>query len=407
MAMSLLRKEKQYARLFLSGTVNGIGDRFSQVALLSLVISLTGSGMAVGITMAIRVIPFLVFGPAGGMLASRISRKKLMVVTDIVRSVVAISLLAVHSKGDLWILYSVTFILAALEALYAPARKSSIPLLVSTERLLTVNSLEQVMNGLILIIGAFAGGIVSYWFGSQYAFVVNSVSFLIAGLTISTIKYPKQEIERVEEWAESDSPIYRDRSSFIYLLRHSAVLKWIIVFEICVSIVNGIDNVLISVYAVQEYGMGDLGIGFFYASLGAGLMLSFTLVRFVNTKLMLWGVCALIAEGVLLMCVSQSNHFIWACILYLALSLMSGLGNASLDTLIMNETPQRYHGMLFGMMATIGNTLIGCSMFGAGVALEYVEPRSLGWIGGAAFIIIGLSMMLAGRRFHSNEQAAM
>lgn len=71
-----LREEKQYARLFAAGIVNGIGDRFSQVAVLGLLLSLTGSGLAVGITFAVRLVPYLLFGPLGGMLADRFSKNR-------------------------------------------------------------------------------------------------------------------------------------------------------------------------------------------------------------------------------------------------------------------------------------------------------------------------------------------
>ncbi|WP_052807055.1 hypothetical protein [Mesobacillus subterraneus] len=53
-----LKTEKGYRKLFLAGVINGIGDRFSQVALLTLILQMTGSGLAVGITMALRMIPF-------------------------------------------------------------------------------------------------------------------------------------------------------------------------------------------------------------------------------------------------------------------------------------------------------------------------------------------------------------
>ncbi|EIJ79344.1 hypothetical protein PB1_17344 [Bacillus methanolicus PB1] len=72
-AIKILHKEKKYVRLFLAGIVNGIGDRFSQVALLALLLELTDSGFAVGIALAIRVVPFLIFGPFGGFLADRLS----------------------------------------------------------------------------------------------------------------------------------------------------------------------------------------------------------------------------------------------------------------------------------------------------------------------------------------------
>lgn len=91
MKISLLKQEKSYRKLFAAGIINGIGDRFSQVAMLTLIIQLTGSGLAVGVTMALRLLPFLLFGPLGGRLADRFSRKRVLITTDLVRIFFALS----------------------------------------------------------------------------------------------------------------------------------------------------------------------------------------------------------------------------------------------------------------------------------------------------------------------------
>jgi MFS family permease len=130
-----LVKEKQYRKLFLAGVINGIGDRFSQVSTLTLLLQLTGSGYAVGVTMALRLLPFLIFGPLGGRSADRYSRKILLVVTDLARVGFALSFLLVHTRHDIWIIYVSSFILASGEAIYAPTRKATLPLLISREQL--------------------------------------------------------------------------------------------------------------------------------------------------------------------------------------------------------------------------------------------------------------------------------
>ncbi|WP_440603086.1 MFS transporter [Bacillus sp. GB_SG_008] len=130
MNISFINEEKQYRKLFLAGIVNGIGDRFSSVAVLAMLLHLTGSGLAVGMTLAIRLIPSLFFGPIGGILADRFSRKTILVGTDLIRILFTLSFIFVQSKEDIWIIYVSSFILAAGEAIYGPARKSAIPRLV-------------------------------------------------------------------------------------------------------------------------------------------------------------------------------------------------------------------------------------------------------------------------------------
>ncbi|ULT57646.1 MFS transporter [Neobacillus drentensis] len=389
--MIILRKEKQYQRLFLAGVVNGMGDRFSSVAVLALVLQITGSGLAVGMTLAIRLIPFAFFAPIGGWLADRFSRKAILVTTDLIRIVFALSFLWVHSKEELWIVYISSFLLAAGEAIYSPTRKSSIPRIVNMEHLLKVNGLEQVLIGIVLIGGAFSGGIVAFIFGPHVTFWLNAASFLGAAAIISTIKFP--ENERITENNES-----KKKSLFAVFKRivlMSAAVLILFICEILIAFMNGIDNVLISVYAVNVYHLGDIGVGLFYGSLGIGLTLSYSIANRLRKNFLVTGLVCLMLEGTFLFLLSRTHLVVFAILLFCLVAFVSGIGNACFDTVLMKEIPEENQGMMFGLLATIGNTILGLSMFLAGVALNYLSPRSLGLIGGIAYILISIILLAA------------
>lgn len=408
---------KGYSRLFAAGLVNGIGDRFSSVAMLALVLQLTGSGMAVGISLGVRVLPYLFMAPLGGLLAARLPRKAIMIAVDLLRVPVALSFLLVDGEDRLWLLYAGSFVMAAGEAVYSPVRKSSIPLLADASALLKINGLEQLMNGSVLILGAFIGGVVSLWFGPDMAFVMNALSFLAAAMLLWGISFPQTETagragrKKLEASAasadgergrtgaagESVKGEQTDRGrlqTLRFVARGSLALQIVIAYELLVPVINGWDNVLISVYAVQEFHAGDAGVGAFYAALGIGLSLSFFAGRLLTKRLLAAALTGLLLEGMLLMAISSSGSFLQAFFLYILLALAGGAGNACLDTLVMRETPPRLQPVVFGMLSAASGTLLGLSMFGAGWMLDYVEPRMLGFAGGAGFAAIAL--LLAG-----------
>ncbi|MBS4198739.1 MFS transporter [Bacillus sp. FJAT-49732] len=390
MGLTFLKEEKQYRRLFLAGIVNGIGDRFSSVAVLAMLLHITGSGFAVGVTLAIRLIPFLLFGPIGGWAADKFSRKTILVTTDLVRIVFALSFLFVHSKEDLWIVYISSFILAAGEAIYSPVRKSSISTLVKQENLIKINSLEQVMVGIVLIIGAFTGGIVSAIFGANITFWLNAISFLGAAVILATIALPKNKMEKdmITEGREK-----RSNSTFRKVVLMSIPIQVLLICEILIASINGIDNVLISVYAVNVYHLGDVGVGLFYGALGMGLMLSFSVANRLNKNFLAIGLICIMLEGMFLLLLSKT-HIVWiAFFTFCGAACMAGVGNTCFDTILMKEIPEEHRGKMFGLMATIGNTIMGISMFLAGSALQYISPRSLGMIGGIAYIIIATLLL--------------
>ncbi|WP_342479630.1 MFS transporter [Paenibacillus sp. FSL F4-0097] len=404
-AVAMFRSHKGYSRLFTAGLINGIGDRFTSVAVLALVLQLTGSGMAVGISLGVRLLPYLFLAPLGGILGSKIPRKYIMIATDMLRVPVALAFLWVDGEENLWLLYMASFLLAAGEAIYSPVRKSTIPLLVTKDSLLTVNGLEQLMSGCVLILGAFSGGVVSMWFGSEAAFIMNAVSFLIAAMLIYGIEFPQHtEMATVAKKAtyspegdlekSAEEAKYGRLRALGMVIGGSLTLQVIFGYELLVPLLNGLDNVLISVYAIQVFHTGDIGVGAFYAALGVGLSLSFFISRYLKKGLLIVAIGGLLLEGVLLMGISVSNHFAAALMLYILLSFAGGTGNACLDTLVMRKAPSAIQPFVFGLLSAVGNTLLGLSMLFAGWLLEWVEPRMVGFVGGAGFAAVAL--LLAG-----------
>lgn len=395
----LFKEEKHYSRIFFAGIINGIGDRFSQVALLALLLKTTGSGLAVGITLAIRVLPFLICGPLGGYLADHISRKKILIFTDLTRIIFALSFICVQNESDLWIIYLSSFFLGAGEAIYAPTRKSFISLMVKRENIIKVNGLEQVMLGFVLIGGSLSGGVISYFFGPTITFLLNGVSFLIAALILLPIPNVTTTLQT------SKSGLVHSLKMIKSLIATSSVLLIAFLFELFVPIFNGIDNVLISVYAVQEYHLGELGVGLFYGALGIGLMLSVFVSNRVQHHLLQLTLIVLIIEGFLVIALSKIPFALGAIILFMLISFASGIGNTCLDSLIMKETPTETQGLVFGILSTMSNTMIGISMFSAGILLEFMDNRLLGFVGGIGFVLTGISLFIAYLYFSKKDDS--
>lgn len=380
-----LQAESSYRKLFYAGIINGIGDRFSQVALLALILQMTGSGLSVGITMALRMIPFLFFSPLSSSIGGKLGRKTVLIATDLSRAVIAISFLAINNSDDMWIVYTSSFLLASGEAIYSPIRKSSIPAIVSSKSLKDVNAWEQVLIGFVLVIGALSGGVVSYFLGAKAAFGINIVSFLAAGWILSTLP-------ALESNAKSDQGAKVKNEKYNELLpaiAASSFLLMLMLFELVIPLINGIENVLLSVYAVETFGKADLGVGIFYSVLGLGLIASPLFTRMIKGRFLLFSFLCIVGEGLFLMIISQTSLFFLAAVLFGMTAIFSGIGNTLLDTVAMETIPAKWHGMYFGLTSMVSNTFIGISMFFTGVALEWYDPRLVGLFGGSMYIVAG------------------
>ncbi|MDT8861294.1 MFS transporter [Alkalihalobacillus sp. MEB130] len=372
------RQETNYQSLFWAGIISGIGNRISQVVVLALLYQLTGSGMAIGMVLAIRMLPFLLLAPLGGILADRFSRKKLLIIIDLVRIPMVLSLLLVQEQSDLWIIYVSTFLLASGEALYAPTRMSSIPVLVKQERLIDVNSMEQAMVGMVLVIGASVGGFISHYLGVSTPFILNGVTFLLSAMILYKIKFPV--MERYLKKKKDSTMNSRN------LLWGSSALSTFFFIAITMPLANGIDNVLISVYALEVFEMGEIGVGFMYASLGLGFIISSLFSNLLKRGLLILIVLFIALEGIGHMLLSIVPTFLIALIVLMFITFVGGISNICIDTVMMKVIPNSKRGTFFGLMQAISNTALGLSMASAGFLLEVYSPRELSFIVGFAYI---------------------
>lgn len=408
--IGLLKKEPAYRKLASANFVSGIGDWFSSVAILSLLLQLTGSGMAVGITLAARTLPFLVMGPVGGMLADRRNKKAILIVSDFSRIVLALSLLLVNSPDEVWIAYVATVGLVVFSALSLPARQSLIPRIVRDENLQAANAFDQTLSGMNMTLGAMLGGVASAVFGPKWSFLLNATTFLISGLLVWRMPYKS----RSEGPANSDSLSVRseketpnDSSTFWRTFRRSPLMKVVAIQSIAWPIGGGAINVLISVYGYQVFGAGDRGVGMLYGSLGIGFILGGILAPSFKR----WPVQAVIlgaaVEGLAHVGVSGAPNLLWGAACILLATLGGGIGNAALATLMMRAVPQEVHGRAFALNETLSNVSMGVSMLAAGVLLDFLPARVIGLIAGLLIVASCMpSLILLPLRKQLNAQAS-
>ncbi|WP_078577701.1 MFS transporter [Salipaludibacillus agaradhaerens] len=372
------KKEENYQFLFWAGIINGIGNRFTQVALFSLLFQLTGSGMAIGIVLALRMLPFLLFAPLGGIMADRFSKKTLLITLDLLRAPLVVTFLFAQHSEEVWMIYAIACLLACGEALYAPIRVSSIPVLVKRDRLIHVNSIEQALVGSILVIGSSSGGLIAHYVGLSFPFLLNSVAFLLSAFLLWKIKMP------------TNTTTPSKKSTTIALPKkviwQSTVLMTFLFIAITMPLANGIDNVLMSVYALDVFAMGELGVGFTYAFLGLGFMISSLFSEFLKRRLLMLTVFFIALEGIGHILLSIVPSFLTALMIVMCITIVGGISNICIDTVMMKMVPSSMRGRLFGAMQAISNTALGISMASAGFLLEIFSPRELSLIVGLAYL---------------------
>jgi MFS family permease len=190
--IDLLRRNRNFRQLWLGQVVSQMGDWFDTIALYTIILNLTGSGRDVGLLLVARFVPSFLFGPVSGVVADRFSRRTIMIWSDLLRALVVLGFLFVRRADQLWIIYVLTVLQLALSTFFEPAKTAAVPSLVADRELVAANSISSVTWSVMLTLGAAIGGIITGWFGTNAAFILDALSYVLSAVLIFNVRLPKR-----------------------------------------------------------------------------------------------------------------------------------------------------------------------------------------------------------------------
>ncbi|MGW6914813.1 MFS transporter [Kitasatospora sp. NPDC054939] len=177
--LSPLRDNPDYRRVWFGQAVSAIGQQMTAVAVAVEVYHLTGSSFASGLVGLFSLVPLIAFGLYGGAIADTVDRRRLGVIgaagLALVSAVLAAQAMA--GLGLVALLYAAVALQAGFFALSSPARSAMIPRLVPAHQLPAANALNTVSMNLGLTVGPMLGGLLIGAFGTQAAYLVDTVAF--------------------------------------------------------------------------------------------------------------------------------------------------------------------------------------------------------------------------------------
>ena len=184
---SILR-EKNFARLWYGQIISSLGDRFYNLALLSVIFGI-GQGLGAGKDSArvtfCAMLPGLLLAPLYGWIVDRFSRRRVMIYADLARAALTLTFLYVWFVAhNLVEVYSVVFLMGALNGLFIPARQAALPQIVASSQLVTANALISLIGVIANFVGVPVASLVISIFGAWSSFVFNSAGFLISAWCI-------------------------------------------------------------------------------------------------------------------------------------------------------------------------------------------------------------------------------
>ena len=276
-----LWRNRRFVSLFFAHVISLIGTAIGTAAIALLAENLSeGSGPRVlGYTLTIRILVFLFLGPFAGSLSERLGKKLQMIISDVVRALVMITLFFVNAE---WQLYILAFVLHLSSALFTPIYKSIIPGVVGEAMYPRALSYSTVAYNVSDILGMLIGGILIFSFGFEFGFGVDAASFLLSAVLIAIVPFSSTGKKKEKERARLLFGV--QRMFAVAGLRRSLMLS------LQVSIVGGLAIVTTAGYVKNELNMEEAFYPVAMAVMGIGAMMaSLYFVRCELKTQKLWG----------------------------------------------------------------------------------------------------------------------
>lgn len=402
--LELLRGNPNFRLLWLGQVVSQMGDWFNTIALYTIILNLTGSGRDVGLLLVARFLPSFVFGPIAGVVADRFSRRSIMIVADVLRVLVVLGFLLVRRADQLWLIYVLTVLQLGLSTFFEPAKTAVIPSIVSDRELVAANAISSVTWSAMLTLGAAAGGLITGWFGTDAAFVLDALTFAVSAVLIAGVRLPKRVPALPTKLTFRRAlGISETVEGARYVLRRPRVLALLLV-KPAWGLGGGILTVL-AVFGERIFPLGNspaTGIGVLFAARGIGTAVGPIVARRIageGTKQMQISIgISFLIGGLFYIAFASTSSFLLALVVL-------GVAHTGGSILWVFSTVLLQRGVEDGFRGRVFATELGLLTL-AMAASNYVtgDFLDLGYSPRAVAIAIGLFFLIPGITWFTTQQ---
>jgi MFS family permease len=367
--------------LFLANLGSGIGSWLALIALQVDVYDRTHSGVWVGALLIAAILPAIALGLLFGPLIDRLSRKALMIGSDVGRLVVFCALVF---AGSATAIIALAVVAGIGNAFFRPAVLAGVPNLVSDEDLPDANAILQLVEWGSTALGPLLGGVLVAVSGPDLAYWVNAVTFALSAAFV--LRIPARLLQ-------SERPIGRGHWSELregfHTVRHSRPLFTVLVVWTIAMIALASANLAEIFLAKRTLNAGDFGFGLLWSASGVGLVVG---ALCANRAVQRFGVRATYPRALLLwalgMAAAAASPDIWVAALAMGVAAVgNGVGVVVNITLVQRGAADHVRGRALAAIMSVNYTMMLAVFLVAGPATDALGARAVYSIAAGSLVV--------------------
>lgn len=396
--LSLLSTAPGFRLLFLATLGSSLGTLLATVALVVDVKDRTDSGSWVSVLMIVEFLPAVAVGLFLGPLLDRISRRGLMIVSDLVRAAVFCTLPFANTAGQIVALAGIAGLATGF---FRPAVYAGLPNLVDEEELARANSLIQTSENVSWTVAPIIGGALVAASGPELAYWLNGGSFLLSALLLLRLS-----ADRLQGALAVSRGHLRDlKDGFARVLRTRPLLTVLVVWTLALGAVASSQTAQVFL-AKDAFNAGDFGYGLIFGCIGLGLAVgSFEAGTWLERR----SVGSVYSASILLQAIGIAAAAVAPNVwISLPCFVLAGIGNGTAvvcnSLFVQRGAPDPIRGRVFTVIMSVNYAVYGLGFVIAGPLTDSVGPR---WVFGGVGIVLAFASLVAYALSRGAEQGVV
>lgn len=330
-------------RLWAGQAASFVGDGVSMVALVVLIVQITGSASAVGGALVARVLPTIA-SPFFGVLADRLDRRMVLVASDLARALLAVGFVFAR---DLAVLYVLIFLMGAARALFNPTVRAAFPGVVGQGDLTRANSLISATFSVSVTAGPALGGLLVAGVGVGAAFLLDAATFLFSAALLYRLPLSSPE-------AESEEGFFSEFKAGLGYLAGARVPLVMVAGSFLTVLATDLVTPAEVFLAKQTFGTGDTGYGLLLGVWGAGMVIGSACMGVLGDRVPLLPIyfLGIFTWALALLGTGASPVFAAALGALAVAGVANGVDNVVTDTVLQRRVPEALLGRVFSVRFT-------------------------------------------------------
>jgi len=401
---------KHFVLLFQGQLVSQIGSSVYLVALVFWVKHATDSATLIGLMAMVSTIPAIVLGPLGGTIADIYSRKRIIVVSDILNGVFisAIAVVMFLMPESTELIIALMFVEAAIGgvimAVFRPAIGAAIPDIVPSARIDAANGLMQSSFQVSMLIGQASGGVLFRLLGAPLVMLVDGVTYLFSALSESFITIPQKSAEAINGWSEAFDRFKRDTVEGLRYVHGSKGLRALFFVIALLNFFTAPFGILLPFFVEDTLHSTPDWYGFIVSGLAFGMIVGSIFAGSLRVAPAHKGkvvILALVVLAVGFVAFAYSATPVVALLILGGVGMCSGVMNVLIAGVIQLSTPTEIRGRVFGLLGTLSAGLVPVSLGLAGVIADLIDRNiSLMYSVSGLCVLASIPLLALSRPFH-------